>query len=54
MQTAARLGGYSGPGNNKINILDGIKQRAGNNIKVLYAEGAEYLVMSGQSFLQNI
>ena len=38
---AARLGGYSGPGVNKINILDGIKQRAGNNIKILYAEGAD-------------
>lgn len=38
--TAARLGGYSGPGKNVVNILDGIKQRAGRNIKVLYAEGA--------------
>ncbi len=38
---AARLGGYSGPGVNKTNILDGIKQRAGNNIKILYAEGAD-------------
>ncbi len=26
--TAARLGGYSGPGNNVINILDGIKQQS--------------------------
>jgi beta-glucosidase len=40
--TAARLGGYSGTGNNKINILDGIKQKA-NNAKVLYAEGASIL-----------
>ena len=37
--TEARMGGYSGPGNGKINILDGIKQRAGNNIKVSYASG---------------
>ena len=37
---AARLGGYSGPGNNKVSILAGIKERAGNNVKVLYAEGA--------------
>jgi beta-glucosidase len=37
--TAARLGGYSGNGNGKINILDGIKQKAGNS-KVLYAAGA--------------
>jgi beta-glucosidase len=38
--TAARLGGYSGPGNHVVNILDGIKQYAGNNIKINYAEGA--------------
>lgn len=42
--TAARLGGYSSPGNNKINILDGIKEKAGNDTKVLYAEGADVLV----------
>ncbi|HEX4373215.1 MAG TPA: glycoside hydrolase family 3 C-terminal domain-containing protein, partial [Puia sp.] len=35
----ARLGGYSGPGNGKINILDGLKTRAGNDIKILYAPG---------------
>lgn len=35
----ARLGGYSGPGNGKINILDGIKKRAGSNIQVMYAAG---------------
>jgi len=33
------LGGYSGPGNGKINILDGIKQRAGNAINISYAPG---------------
>ncbi|MBO9564544.1 MAG: glycoside hydrolase family 3 C-terminal domain-containing protein [Niastella sp.] len=38
--TAGRLGGYSGPGNKKINILDGIRERAGKGIKVLYATGA--------------
>ena len=37
--TAARLGGYSGTGNGKINILDGIKQKAVNT-KVLYEDGA--------------
>ncbi|CAN5448817.1 glycoside hydrolase family 3 C-terminal domain-containing protein [soil metagenome] len=37
--TTARLGGYSGNGNGKINILDGIKQKA-TNAKVLYATGA--------------
>ncbi len=35
----ARLGGYSGPGNGKQNILDGIKKRAGRNVEVLYAPG---------------
>ncbi len=35
----ARLGGYAGPGNGKINMLDGIKNRAGNNLKLLYAPG---------------
>lgn len=34
----ARLGGYSGPGNNKVNILDGLRNRLGNN-QVLYAPG---------------
>lgn len=34
-----RLGGYSGPGVEKITILDGIKKRAGNNVNVLYAPG---------------
>jgi beta-glucosidase len=38
--TAARLGGYSGPGNKKVSILDGIRQRAGKQVKVLYAPGA--------------
>jgi beta-glucosidase len=35
----ARLGGYSGPGNEKINILDGIKNRAGKDLRILYASG---------------
>ncbi len=35
----ARFGGYSGPGNGKISILEGIKQKLGKNSKVLYAEG---------------
>ena len=35
----ARLGGYSGPGNGKIDILEGIKKRAGAKINVLYALG---------------
>lgn len=36
---AARLGGYSGPGNHKVSILEGLKQGAGPNTKVLYAPG---------------
>jgi beta-glucosidase len=35
----ARLGGYSGPGNGKVNIWDGIKKRAGLNVQVMYAPG---------------
>ena len=35
----ARLGGYSGPGNDKIDILDGIKKRAGEKIAVTYSPG---------------
>lgn len=37
----ARLGGYSGPGNQKISILEGIKTRAGAEIKVKYALGCD-------------
>lgn len=36
----ARLGGYSGPGVEKISILDGIKEQAGKNTTILYTEGA--------------
>jgi beta-glucosidase len=35
----ARLGGYSGPGNNKVNILTGITIKAGTSVKIDYAEG---------------
>lgn len=34
----ARLGGYSGPGNERVTILDGIKKRVGS-VKVNYASG---------------
>ncbi|MBL7722991.1 MAG: glycoside hydrolase family 3 C-terminal domain-containing protein [Chitinophagaceae bacterium] len=37
--TEARLGGYSGPGNGKVSILEGIKQKAGSNTKIIYAPG---------------
>lgn len=36
--TEARLGGYSGPGNGKISILEGIKEKIGAD-HVLYAPG---------------
>jgi len=35
----ARLGGYSGPGNGKINILEGIKNKIGKATNVIYAPG---------------
>lgn len=36
---AARLGGYSGPGNGKISILDGIREKLGTGVTVSYAPG---------------
>lgn len=46
----ARLGGYSGEGNNKVSILAGLKQKAGKSVKVLYSPGcgrssADYVVI---------
>jgi beta-glucosidase len=35
----ARLGGYSGPGIRKVALLDAVRQRAGANASVRYAEG---------------
>lgn len=36
----ARPGGYSGPGNNKVNILDGIKNKVqSSNITIIYSPG---------------
>lgn len=35
----ARLGGYSGPGNTPVSILQGIRQRAGAQVQVQYAGG---------------
>lgn len=37
--TEARLGGYSGPGNNKVSILKGIETYLGNQAKINYAPG---------------
>lgn len=36
----ARLGGYSGTGNGKVNILEGLKKRAGEQAKVIYSKGS--------------
>lgn len=39
----ARLGGYSGPGNKKVSILDGIKNYVKNkNIEIAYAKGIDW------------
>lgn len=38
--TKARLGGYSGPGNQPISILKGIEEKAGRTIQIKYAKGA--------------
>ncbi len=56
--TEARLGGYSGPGNNKVSILEGIKQKAGSNSKVLYAPGCgrvtnDYVVVPSKQLSYN-
>ncbi len=34
-----RLGGYSGKGNNKVNILEGIKNKLGDKTNVMYSPG---------------
>ncbi|MFY1046689.1 glycoside hydrolase family 3 N-terminal domain-containing protein [Chryseobacterium sp. GP-SGM7] len=39
----ARLGGYSGPGNKKVNILDGIKNFVKNkNVEIKYSKGIDW------------
>lgn len=37
----ARLGGYSGPGNNPVSILEGIQNKGGNKLTIHYAKGSE-------------
>ena len=36
-----RLGGYSGPGNSKVSILDGIREKLRKSTMVIYAEGSK-------------
>ena len=38
--TQARLGGYSGTGNQPVSILDGLKKRAGDRTRILYTKGS--------------
>lgn len=45
----ARLGGYSGPGNNKVSILQGIRSQCGTNIKVNYSPGCKRTVNNYQA-----
>lgn len=53
----ARLGGYSGPGENKISILDGLLERAGQKLKIKYSPGpgrdADSLVTVPSLFLSS-
>ncbi len=54
----ARLGGYSGPGSNKVSILDGIKEKIGRHSKVLYAPGCgrnsnDYVVVPAAQLKSN-
>ncbi|MCB9260698.1 MAG: glycoside hydrolase family 3 C-terminal domain-containing protein [Ignavibacteriales bacterium] len=49
-----RLGGYSGPGNNIVSILDGIKNKLGNNTEISFTPGVgresnEYKVIPGKN-----
>lgn len=37
-----RLGGYSGPGNNKISLLDGIKKGVASDVEVSHARGCHH------------
>jgi beta-glucosidase len=39
--TAARLGGYSGPGVNKVSILDGLKNKLGSKADIVYEMGCK-------------
>lgn len=39
--TEARLGGYSGPGTDKISILIGLKDRLGDHVAIRYEEGCK-------------
>ncbi len=46
--SAGRLGGYSGPGNNVISLLDGVTGRVGEE-KIIYSEGVPLHAVSYQT-----
>jgi beta-glucosidase len=57
--TEARLGGYSGPGNGKVTILEGIKNNLGKQANVLYAAGcgrqfSQYVAVPSQNLFTYI
>ena len=50
----ARLGGYSGSGNNKTNILDGIKNKLGDRVNIHFVQGCgriaqEYIIIPSKN-----
>ena len=55
----ARLGGYSGAGNGKVNILDGIKTKLGKLVNVTYAPGCgrsspEWVTIPSKNLYTNV
>ena len=53
--TEARLGGYCGPGINRVSILDGIKNKVGKRVAINFARGCdrsntEYVTVPTESF----
>jgi beta-glucosidase len=51
--TEARLGGYSGPGNQKVSILEGIQNLYGERVEVNYAPGCKREVIEHQTISSN-
>lgn len=43
----ARLGGYSGPGNNPVSIFTGLQQELNGKVNVLYAKGSDRITTNG-------
>jgi beta-glucosidase len=51
--TEARLGGYSGPGNQKVSILEGIQNLYGERVEVNYAPGCKREAIEHQTISSN-